>query len=46
MKTVKGLGSRNWQLQNHHGDVKCNIGNIANNIVHLYMVPVEYLKYR
>ena len=29
MKKVKGLRSRNWQLQNNHRDVNYSIGNIV-----------------
>ena len=30
---VKGLSSKNWQLQDIHGDVKYGIENIVNNTV-------------
>ena len=33
VKKVKGLRSRDWQLQNSHGDVKSNMGNVVSNIV-------------
>ena len=33
VKKVKGLRSTIWQLQNSHGDVKDNIGNIVHSIV-------------
>ena len=33
VKGVKGLGSKDWQEQNSHGDVKYSIGNIVNNTV-------------
>ena len=33
VKKAKGLSSTNWYLQNSHGNVKYNIGNIVNNIV-------------
>ena len=33
VKKVKGLSSIVWLLQNSHGDVKCNIGNVVDNIL-------------
>ena len=27
------LKTTNWLLENNHGDVKCSIGNIVNNIL-------------
>ena len=32
-KSLKGLESTNWQLQNGHRDVKYSTGNIVDNIV-------------
>ena len=33
VKKVKGLRSTNWLLKNSHGDIKCSIGTIVNNIL-------------
>ena len=33
MKSVKGLGSTDGQLQNSRGDVKYSTGSIVNNVV-------------
>ena len=39
VKKGKGLRSTNWQLQNSHGDVNYNIGNIVkNNLITMYSV--------
>ena len=33
MKRLKGLSSRDQELQNSHGDINYSAGNIVNNIV-------------
>ena len=33
MKKVKEIRSKNWYVQNRHGEVKYNGRNMANNIV-------------
>ena len=32
VKKVKGIRSINWQLQSHHGGMKCSIGNVVNAV--------------
>ena len=41
---VKELRSTDWQLQNSHGNIKYNIGNMSNNIVITIQVDARLIE--